>query len=101
VNECKPLLCGWWQAKDEHVKVYSNTLQKLGCGTLRGTMEPHLLAGGRRGARLEHAARMLAILNEAITRSNMHGHPLYFMFFSSGGAYVWAGAYTCPLLSST
>lgn len=31
------MLCGWFQAKDEHLRMYSNALQKLGCGTLRGT----------------------------------------------------------------
>jgi hypothetical protein len=52
-------------------------------------MEAHLLAEGRRGGRREHAARMLTVLHESISRSEMAGHPLFFMFFSAG-AYVWA-----------
>ena len=83
------VVCGWYGALDKHVVKYTDVMKSWGCATLRticlGTVFSPLSAG-----RSAYARDLLAATRAARAERNLTDAPLYFMFMSNGGCWLWA-----------
>ena len=84
------VVCGWYGALDKHVVKYTDVMKSWGCATLRTIMPGHLVFSPLSAGRSAYARDLLAATRAARAEHNLTDAPLYFMFMSNGGCWLWA-----------
>lgn len=84
------VVCGWYGALDKHVLKYTDVMKSWGCATLRTIMPGHLVFSPLSAGRSAYARDLLAATRAAREEHNLTDAPLYFMFMSNGGCWLWA-----------
>ena len=83
------VVCGWYGALDKHVVKYTDVMKSWGCATLR-TIMPGSVFSPLSAGRSAYARDLLAATRAARAEHNLTDAPLYFMFMSNGGCWLWA-----------
>ena len=81
------VVCGWYGARDKHVKKYTDELVKMGCSTIRTIMPGALVYSPLKGAQDGYARDLLLAVRAARVERGMEKAPLYLMFMSNGGCW--------------
>lgn len=92
------VVCGWFGARDKHVRKYTDELKKLRCGTMRTIMPDNLVFSPFSAGRDAYARDLLKAVRSARRGREMSG-PLFFMFMSNGGCWLHAAMASARMLS--
>lgn len=92
------VVCGWFGARDKHVRKYTDELKKLRCGTMRTIMPDNLVFSPFSAGRDAYARDLLKAVRSARRGREMSG-PLFFMFMSNGGCWLHAAMASAGMLS--
>ena len=81
---------GWHGARDKNVKKYTDEFNKWGVATLRTIMPGHLTFSPVNSGRAAFTRDLLLSTRAARQTHGLEDKPLYFMFMSNGGCWIWA-----------
>ena len=81
---------GWHGARDKNVKKYTDEFNKWGVATLRTIMPGHMTFTPVNSGRAAFARDLLLSTRAARQTHGLADKPLYFMFMSNGGCWIWA-----------
>ena len=81
---------GWHGARDKNVKKYTDEFNKWGVATLRTIMPGHLTLSPVNSGRAAFTRDLLLSTRAARQTHGLADKPLYFMFMSNGGCWIWA-----------
>lgn len=81
---------GWHGARDKNVKKYTDEFNKWGVATLRTIMPGHLTFSPVNSGRAAFTRDLLLSTRAARQTHGLADKPLYFMFMSNGGCWIWA-----------
>lgn len=93
------VVCGWFGARDKHVRKYTDELRRLRCGTVRTILPDQLVFSPFSAGRDAYARDLLKTVRSARQERGMSG-PLFFMFMSNGGCWLHAAMASAGMLSS-
>ena len=81
---------GWHGARDKNVKKYTDEFNKWGVATVRTIMPGHLTFSPVNSGRAAFTRDLLLSTRAARQTHGLADKPLYFMFMSNGGCWIWA-----------
>jgi|TARA_B110000977_G_scaffold195865_1_gene275125 hypothetical protein len=81
---------GWHGARDKNVKKYTEEFNAWGVATLRTTMPGHLTFSPVNAGRRQYTRDLLIATWKARQTHGLTDKPLYLMFMSNGGCWLWA-----------
>lgn len=84
------VLGGWHGARDKNVKKYTDEFNSWGVATLRTIMPGKLTFTPSNAGRAAFTRDLLAATRSLRKVHGLADKPLYFMFMSNGGCWIWA-----------
>ena len=84
------VIAGWHGARDKNVQKYADEFHAWGVASLRTIMPGHLTFTPTNSGRATFTHELLTATRNVRDTHGLTNKPLYFMFMSNGGCWVWA-----------